>query len=476
MAKEIKLGLSYDDVLVVPQYSEVFSRKQVDTSTRLTQNIKINNPIVSANMDTVTESSMAISIARLGGIGIIHRFLTVEDQVKEVLKVKRSESIMIEKPYSIPPSKTISEAQEFIKKVNVSGILVTNENNHLVGILTSRDLLFEEDLDRQISEIMTPRKKIVTAPIGTTLKEAKKILHKHKVEKLPIVDSCNVLQGLITSSDITKRDKFPAASKDKKGKLLVGAAIGVKGDYLDRAKALIDAGCDVLVIDIAHGHLKLALDTVEKVKEMFDVDIIAGNVATPEGTGDLIKAGADAIKVGVGPGSSCITRIITGSGIPQVSAIMRCSEVASELNIPVIADGGIKVSGDIVKAIVAGAESIMVGNLLGGTDESPGRTIIKNGKRFKIYRGMASFGANLGRKERLKSNSNLADYTPEGVEALVPYRGSCAEVLGQLLGGLRSGMSYSGAHTIEELRRKGYFVRITSGGLVESKPHDLNVL
>ena len=477
MAEEIREALSYDDVLLVPRFSNINSRKQVDISTNLTKKIMINLPIVSANMDTVTESSMAISMARHGGIGIIHRFMTIEDQTNEILKVKRSEGILIEKPYTLTPEHIIKDAKVLMENKNITGILITDNVGRYVGILTHRDLMFEDNLLKPISEIMTPKDESITSVPNINIEAAKKLFKEYKVEKLPLVDKNGLLKGLITAKDIMKKDMHPLASKDKKGRLLVGGAIGIKGDYLERAEALINAECDVLCIDIAHGHSQFVVDTIKALRDKFDdVQIIAGNVATAEGTLDLINAGADAIKTGVGGGSICVTRIVTGAGVPQFSAVLDCVKVANEFGIPVIADGGIKQSGDITKALAAGASSVMLGNLLGGTEESPGQTIIRGGRKFKIYRGSAGFGSVMSRKQRENGNDDLSDGVPEGVEGTVPYKGNVSEVLYQLVGGLKSGMSYCGAHNMNELWKNAEFVKITSAGLKESHAHDIDVL
>ena len=477
MAEEIREALSYDDVLLVPRFSNINSRKQVDISTNLTKKIMINLPIVSANMDTVTESSMAISMARHGGIGIIHRFMTIEDQTNEILKVKRSEGILIEKPYTLTPEHIIKDAKVLMENKNITGILITDNVGRYVGILTHRDLMFEDNLLKPISEIMTPKDESITSVPNINIEAAKKLFKEYKVEKLPLVDKNGLLKGLITAKDIMKKDMHPLASKDKKGRLLVGGAIGIKGDYLERAEALINAECDVLCIDIAHGHSQFVADTIKALRDKFDdVQIIAGNVATAEGTLDLINAGADAIKTGVGGGSICVTRIVTGAGVPQFSAVLDCVKVANEFGIPVIADGGIKQSGDITKALAAGASSVMLGNLLGGTEESPGQTIIRGGRKFKIYRGSAGFGSVMSRKQRENGNDDLSDVVPEGVEGTVPYKGNVSEVLYQLVGGLKSGMSYCGAHNMNELWKNAEFVKITSAGLKESHAHDIDVL
>ena len=430
-------------------------------------------------MDTVTESPMAIALAREGGIGIIHRFMSIQEQVDEVLKVKRSESVMIEQPYTISIDSSVGYAKKMMDDFGISGLLI-EKDKRLAGIITKRDLLFETNFENNISSVMS--KDVVFAEIGTTIEKAKYILHKNRIEKLPIIDKDKQIIGLITSKDILKMEEFPNASKDKKGRLLVGAAVGVKGDYLERTEALLDAGADVMVVDIAHGHSDNAINCVRLIKKAFkDCELIAGNIATGQGTEDLIKAGVDAVKIGVGSGSICITRVITGSGVPQLTAILDSVKIAKEHEIPVISDGGIRNSGDLTKALAAGASSVMVGSLLGGTDESPGKTLVKNGKKYKIYRGMASFYASLGRKYReegqqIIESDDLNDYVPEGVEAMVPYKGSVVEIIRQLVGGLRSGLSYCGAKTINEMQQNAEFVRITTAGYIESQPHDVNVM
>jgi IMP dehydrogenase len=430
-------------------------------------------------MDTVTESGMAIAIAREGGIGIIHRFMTIEDQVDEILKVKRSESVMIEQPYTIKPDVTVAEAKRAMAEYGVSGLLV-EEGGKLAGIITRRDIMFEKNNRRKVSELMT--KDVITAKAGTTIDQAKEILHKQRIEKLPVIDDKRRIVGLITSKDILKMEQYPHASKDRKGRLLAGAAVGVKGDYLERTEALLEAGADVLVVDIAHGHSDNALNTVHMIKKAFPAcELIAGNVATGEGARDLIKAGVDAVKVGVGSGSICITRVVTGSGVPQLTAVLDSVRVARDYDVPVISDGGIRNSGDITKALAAGASSVMVGSLFGGTDESPGKTLVKNGKKFKMYRGMASFYASLGRKYREEGaqvidSDDLNDYVPEGVEAMVPYKGSVVEIVRQLAGGVRSGLSYCGAKTISEMQKNAEFIKMTSAGYIESQPHDVDLM
>ncbi|MEK6870998.1 MAG: IMP dehydrogenase, partial [Thermoproteota archaeon] len=447
---EFKEGLTFDDVLLVPKYSDITSRSQTNLSTKLSRNISINIPFVSANMDTVTESAMAVAMARAGGIGIIHRFLTIKEQSNEVLKVKRSGSVMIENPYAIHLDKTVQDAINYAEEKEISGLLVIDSNSKLVGIVTDRDLLFETDT-HLIKDVMT--KDVVTAKPGVSLDEAKKILHKHRIEKLPIIDESGFIKGLITSKDITNIEDYPSASKDKKGRPLVGAAVGVKGDFMERTESLLEAGVDVLVVDIAHGHSENAINTIRNIKKAFPkCELIAGNIATAQGAEDLIKAGVDAVKVGVGSGSICITRVITGSGVPQLTAVLDCAKIGKDYGIPIISDGGTRTSGDATKALAAGASSVMVGSMLGGTDESPGTVLTKNGKRFKIYRGMASLGASLGRKSKetgsISFDEDLNDFVAEGVEAMVPYKGTVTDILKQLTGGVRSGLSYCGAHTI----------------------------
>jgi len=475
----IREGLTFDDVLLIPKRSPIISRSQTNLKTRLSRNINLNTPVISANMDTVTESPMAIALAREGGIGIIHRFMTIQEQVDEVLKVKRSESVMIEQPYTISIDSSVGYAKKIMNDFGISGLLIEKDKK-LAGIVTKRDLLFETNFENNISAVMS--KDVVFAELGTSIEKAKYILHKNRIEKLPIIDKDKQIIGLITSKDILKMEEFPNASKDKKGRLLVGAAVGVKGDYLERTEALLDAGADVMVVDIAHGHSDNAINCVHLIKKAFkDCELIAGNIATGQGTEDLIRAGVDAVKVGVGSGSICITRVITGSGVPQLTAILDSVKIAKEYEIPVISDGGIRNSGDLTKALAAGASSVMVGSLLGGTDESPGKTLVKNGKKYKIYRGMASFYASLGRKYReegqqITESEDLNDYVPEGVEAMVSYKGSVVEIIRQLVGGLRSGLSYCGAKNINAMQQNAEFVRITTAGYIESQPHDVSVM
>ena len=472
MDKFEKEGLSFDDVLVIPAKSEVIP-KDVDVTTRLTNKIRINIPIVSAAMDTVTEARLAIALAREGGIGIIHKNMPIEKQAQEVDKVKRSEHGVIVDPFYLSPEHTIKDAMDLMAHYRISGVPIT-EKGKLVGIITNRDIRFEDDLTKKISEVMT-KDNLVTAPVGTTLEESKEILKKHKIEKLPLVDENYNLKGLITIKDIEKAIKYPNAAKDQKGRLLVGAAVGVGKDMMDRVKALFEAKVDVVVVDTAHGHSVNVLNAVFKIKETFpELQVIAGNVATSEATRELIKAGADAVKVGMGPGSICTTRVVAGIGVPQITAIYDCAEEAAKFGVPIIADGGIKYSGDIVKAIAAGADSVMIGGLFAGTEESPGEIEIYKGRSFKVYRGMGSIGAmEEGSKDRYFQEDSKK-FVPEGVEGRVPYRGPLSEIVYQLVGGLRAGMGYCGARNIEELK-KAKFIRITSAGLKESHPHDVYI-
>ncbi len=475
---EIREGLTFDDVLLVPKLSKITSRSQTDLRTKLSKNISLDIPLISANMDTVTESAMAVSMARQGGIGIIHRFLTVQEEVNEVLKVKRSGSVMIENPYVINPAKTVKDALRYMDEKGISGLLVVDDDSKLIGILTSRDVIFESEA-KLVKDVMT--RDVITARLGIEGQEAKEILSKNRIEKLPLVDERGHVKGLITSKDIKNIENYPFASKDKKGRPLVGAAVGVKGDFMERTESLLEAGADVVVVDIAHGHSENAINTVKHIKKAFpDSEVMAGNVATAGGAEDLIKAGVDAVKVGVGSGSICITRVITGSGVPQLTAILDCAKIGKEYDVPIISDGGIRNSGDATKALAAGSSTVMVGSMFGGTDESPGSTVMKNGKRFKIYRGMASFYASLGRKTRengtISIEDDLNDYVAEGVEAMVPYKGSVVDIVKQLKGGIRSGLSYCGATTINEMQENAEFVKISSAGFAESQPHDVDLM
>ena len=471
----LREALTYDDVLLVPKKSPVKTRKEVDVSTRLTRKIKVNIPLVSSNMDSVTESRMCIAMARHGGIGVIHQFMPVEDQAKEVLKAKRSENLIIENPYMLSPHVTLKDAKDTMAQHGVQGILVVDHNKKLVGVLTRRDIIFEKDETKKVEELMTKGNDLVTAKVGTTIEEAKEILKKNRIEKLPIVDGNGILSGLISAKDIIKSARHPEASKDIKGRLLVGAAVGVKEGYLQRAEKLLEAGCDAIVVDIAHGHSDLLLNTVRNLRKNFgDIQIVAGNIATAEAAKDLISADVDAVKVGVGPGSTCITRIVTGSGVPQLTAVMDVSKVAQEAGVPVWADGGMRGSGDVVKALAAGASVAFSGFLFSGTAETPGMTVLRNGRKYKIYRGSASFGAALTRKEREKKDDlNPFDYTPEGVEAMVSFKGSVSEVIKGLIGGLKSGISYCGARNIEEMQKNAEFIKVTPIGLKESGFHDV---
>jgi IMP dehydrogenase len=485
----LRTGLTFDDVLLVPQYSTIRSRKDASIKTRLTEKIELNIPIISANMDTVTEANMAIAMAREGGIGIIHRFMSLEDQAVQVSRVKRTESIFIENPYTLSEASTISDVKRMIRDRRVGGILIVDETGKIKGIVTSKDLrFFEGPASTKVTSVMTKRSDLVVAPKKTSIDEAREIMQKTKIEKLPIVDAKDRLIGLITAKDILKRREFPFSSKDSKGRLRVGAAVGVKGDYLERAEKLRDVEVDVLVLDIAHGHSLHALEAIRAIKKNLgkDVPLIAGNVATKQGTMDLIKAGADSVKVGVGSGSICITRIVTGFGVPQLTAISDCSSAARDAGVSLIADGGIRNSGDITKALVAGADSVMIGSLLAGTDESPGEIVYRGNYRYKVTRGMASASARRDQLDIEKGDKSdesleiaetgevgLIDYVPEGVEAIVPYKGGAVNVIRQLVGGLKSGLSYCGAGNLADLRKKGEFMKITDVGLKESMPHDV---
>ncbi len=465
-------ALTFDDVLLVPAASAVLPR-EVDVRTRFTRSLSLNVPLVSAAMDTVTEGELAIAMARQGGIGIIHRNMEIDAQAAEVDLVKRSENGMISRPITLTPDRSLADASEMMARYHISGIPITDAHGRLVGIITNRDLLFETDFQRPIAEVMTAER-LITASIGTTLDQAERVLHRHKIEKLPIVDEEGQLRGLITVKDISKRRQFPIAAKDSQGRLLVGAALGTQ-DVFTRAAALVAAGVDVLVLDTAHGHSIEVVRATSGLRERFpDVQLVAGNVVTAAATRALIQAGADAIKVGVGAGSICTTRVVSGVGMPQITAIAECAEAAAALDIPVIADGGVKFSGDVVKALAAGASSVMLGSMLAGTEESPGEVILYNGERFKEYRGMGSIGAMRARlaadRYHQEDVDQVAKLVPEGIEGRVAFKGSLQAVLYQVLGGLRSGMGYTGAATIRELQTKS-FVRITNAGLRESHPH-----
>ena len=472
--KFLKEGLTFDDVLLIPAKSDV-TPNMVSLETHLTKSIKLNIPMMSAAMDTVTESRLAIAMAREGGVGVIHKNMPIEKQVDEVERVKRSENGVITNPFYLSPDNYVYEADELMGKYKISGVPICDGERRLVGIITNRDMRFLTDHQMKISEVMT-KDHLVTAPVGTTLDDAQEILRAHKIEKLPLVDEKNILRGLITIKDIEKATKYPNSCKDKDGRLLCGAAIGVTADVLDRARALLEVGADFLVLDSAHGHSKNIIACVDKVKSAFpEAQVIAGNIATAEAAKDLIAAGADAIKVGIGPGSICTTRVVAGIGVPQITAVYDAACAAAESGIPVIADGGIKYSGDFVKAIAAGASVIMVGSLLAGCEESPGTTEIYQGRQFKVYRGMGSLAAmEKGSKDRY-FQENSRKLVPEGVEGRVPYKGALSDTVFQLIGGIRSGMGYCGCPTIPELQARGQFVRITGAGLRESHPHDINI-
>lgn len=474
-AKFVKEGLTFDDVLLIPAESDVLPN-EVDLSTYLTKNIKLNIPLMTSAMDTVTESSMAIAIAREGGIGVIHKNMTIEDQATEVDKVKRSENGVITDPFFLYPQNTAQDAENLMRKYKISGVPICEEDGTLVGILTNRDMRFMTDYSVKIADVMTPKEKLVTAMSGTTLEEAKKILMASKVEKLPLIDQNGKLTGLVTIKDIEKSLKYPNTARDSQDRLLCAAAVGITGDMLDRAKALVDAHVDALVLDSAHGHSKNIMKAVDTVKNAFpQISLIAGNVATAEATEALIKAGADAVKVGIGPGSICTTRVVAGIGVPQITAIYDSAEMADKYGIPIIADGGIKYSGEIVKAIAAGGSVVMVGSLVAGCEESPGETEIYQGRQFKVYRGMGSLGAmSKGSADRY-FQTGTKKFVPEGVEGRVPYKGPVGDTVYQMMGGLRSGMGYVGCHNIQELRTNARFIKITGAGLVESHPHDVYI-
>lgn len=472
------IALTYDDVLLAPQFSDVASRKTLSVETRLTRKIKMQIPIVSSNMDTVTEAEMAITMAREGGIGIIHRFLSVEEQTAQITRVKKTESFVVDHPFALNMTHTVGDAKRVVDETGTGGILILNGGNQIAGIVTTRDLLFEKDDAKSITAVM--QKNVVTAPANTTLANAEKILHEHRIEKLPLVDEEGRLAGLITLKDIMKQMQYPHATKDARGRLAVGAAVGVKPRDMERVECVLEAGADCIVVDIAHGDSKQEIEMLCNIRRRFPgAQIIAGNVATADGTKRLLDAGADAVKVGVGPGSICVTRLVAGSGVPQLTAVIHCVQVARDYDVPVIADGGIRHPGDAAKALAAGAETVMIGSLLAGTDESPGLLMTRKGHKYKASRGMASTAANRDRKERdgeRVAQEDLDEYVAEGVEAAVPYRGKAREVLTQLVGGIQSGMSYSGAHNLKEFHEKAIFVRMTSAGLKESMPHDVEVL
>ncbi len=473
MAKIVAEGLTFDDVLLVPQYSNVLP-KDANLSTKLTDTIKLNVPLISAAMDTVTEAGLAIAMAREGGLGIIHKNLSIDDQATHVDKVKRSEHGVITDPFFLSPSHTVAEANALMGKYKISGVPIT-EGSKLVGILTNRDLRFETNYNQPIANVMT-KDNLITGPVGTTLQDAQKILGKHRIEKLPLVDDEGNLKGLITLKDIEKSIQYPNSAKDANGRLLVGAAVGAGANYLDRVQALVDAKVDIIAIDTAHGHNQGVLNVVSNIKSKFpNLPVIAGNVATAAATEALIKAGADVVKVGIGPGSICTTRVVAGIGVPQITAIMDCAEMADKYGKRIIGDGGVKYSGDIIKGLAAGASAIMLGSLLAGTQESPGALEIYQGRSFKVYRGMGSMSAmEAGSKDRY-FQEDAKKLVPEGVEGRVPYKGSLSDVIYQLVGGIRAGMGYCGKATIEELRTNSEFIKITGASLVESHPHDISI-
>ena len=475
MATIVKEGLTFDDVLLIPQKSEILP-SQINTKTKLTKDIELNIPLMSASMDTVTESKMAISMARQGGIGIIHKNMSIEKQASEVDRVKRSESGLIVDPFSLSKGHTIQDADNIMAKYKISGVPIVDENNILVGIITNRDIKFETDMSRLIEEAMTPKERLVTAKEGVTLEEAKEILGKHRIEKLPIVDDEGHLKGLITIKDIEKKIQYPNSAKDKRGRLLCGAGVGITNDLLERVDALYKAKVDIIVLDSAHGHTTNVINALKKVKAAYpDLPVIAGNVATAAGCEDLIKAGADCVKIGMGPGSICTTRVVAGIGVPQITAIMDCYEVAKKYDIPIIADGGIQYSGDIVKALAAGANVCMMGSMFAGTEESPGEIVLYRGRSYKTYRGMGSIAAmEDGSKDRYFQEGQKK-LVPEGVEGMVAYKGKAEDIVFQMIGGIRSGMGYCGANTIEELQAKAEFVKITAASLKESHPHDIRI-
>ncbi len=478
MGKIVKEGLTFDDVLLIPRASNVVPA-EVSTATRLTNSIKLNIPIMSAGMDTVTESKLAIAMARAGGIGIIHKNMTIEEQAEHVDRVKRSEHGVIVDPFFLTEDSVVGDAMAIMDRYHISGVPIVRDKK-LVGIITNRDLRFEADPTRPVTEAMT-KENLITAPEGTDLKKAEEILKRNKIEKLPIVDEYGNLKGLITIKDIKKAVQYPNSAKDAQGRLLAGAAVGVGADAMDRLKALVDAKVDVVVIDTAHGHSANVIKRVNDFKNAFpDLQIIAGNVATAEATEALIKAGADCVKVGIGPGSICTTRVVAGIGVPQITAVMDCAEMADKYGIPVIADGGIKYSGDIVKALAAGASTVMLGSMLAGTEESPGEVFLYQGRQFKSYRGMGSIGAMAqahGSSDRYFQEGAAAEkLVPEGVEGRIAYKGKVADVIFQMVGGLKSGMGYCGCATVDELRKDADFVKITSASLIESHPHDISIV
>src|SRR6185503_11034034 len=471
-------ALTYDDVLLVPQYSDVDSRRRLSTKSYLTKKIALQIPSGSANMDVVTESEMAITMAREGGIGMIHRFMTIGEQARQIGRVKKAESFIVDKPLTMTDAHTVGDVKRVVDETGTGGILILDKNERLIGIVSTRDLLFENDVNKPLTAIMS--REVHSAPPNTSLKEAERLLHEYRVEKLPLVNGDGKVVGLVTLKDIMKITQFPKATKDSRGRLSVGAAVGVRDKEMRRVEAVLEAGADCIVVDIAHGDSQLEIEMIKNIRKSFpDAQIVGGNVATADGTKRLIDAGVDAVKVGVGPGSICITRNVAGSGVPQLTAVIECAKAAAPYGIPIIADGGIRQPGDLAKAIAAGAQTAMIGSMLAGTDESPGMLMTRRGHRYKASRGMASLEANLNRNRREGNDltqDEIEDYVAEGVEAAVPYRGKAREVLIQLVGGLQSGMSYSGVHSVEELQQQAVFVRMTGAGLKESGPHDVEVI
>lgn len=470
---ELRLGLAYDDVLIVPRRSGVRSRRDVSTRTRFTRRIEVEVPIVSASMDTVTESAMAIAMAQAGGIGAIHRFMPLEREAAEVARVKRFLNYVVADPYRIEPDRTVGEARAEAARRGVSGLLVTDGEGRLEGILTARDLRAEPD-ERPVREAMTPRDRLVTGAPGISLEEARALMHRHRIEKIPLVDDGR-LAGLVTMRDVELREQFPNATRDSRGRLAVAAAVGVRDDYLARAEALVGAGVDALVLDIAHGHAEHTIEALRALKSAWpDAEVVVGNVATPGGVRDLAEAGADAVKVGIGPGFVCTTRLVAGAGVPQLTSVLDCAQAAAEVGVPIVADGGVRRPADVAKAVAAGADTVMVGSLFAGTRESPGEVVERGGRRIKVYRGMASRGAAAARPDAESRADALDQYVPEGVETVIPLKDSVMEILTQLMGGLRSGMSYVGAHSVAEFRANAEFIRITAAGREESKPGEID--
>lgn len=478
MKLRVDQGVTFDDVLLVPKRSAIRSRKDVSTQTWLAKGIRLHIPIVSANMDTVTEARMAIAMAQQGGIGILHRFMSAAKQVESVRRVKRAENMIVEQPLNISPDSTVQQARNKMVDADVGGLVVVDENQNLLGVVTTRDVMLAENQQALVSQVMTPRERLVVAGPGETMAQAREKLYQHRIEKLPLVDNNNKVVGLVTVQDIMKIQDHPAATKDSRGRLLVGVALGARTEELERAAVCADAGADVFVVDIAHGHSDHTLEMVRQLKKHFPkIAVIGGNVATADGVCDLADAGADAVKVGIGAGSICITRVVTGFGVPQLTAISDCAEAGQKLGVPIIADGGVRNSGDMVKALAAGASTVMLGSMLAGTDESPGAPVVRDGRRFKVVRGMASLTANVDRRTLDSgevAEEDWADVVPEGVEAIVPVRGAVHDILFQMVGGLRSGLSYAGAHTIEELWENAQFIRITGAGMKESGSHDVS--